>query len=64
MTPDTIPPAVIVATAGVALLQIPPAVALLKLVVEPKQTLRLPVIAAGRGLTVTVTVSAQPVGSV
>ena len=46
VTPVTTPPAVIVATAGVALLQVPPAVALLKVVVELTHTLVVPVIAA------------------
>jgi hypothetical protein len=55
---------VIVATAGVALLHVPPAVALLKVVVEPMQTLVVPVMAAGNGLTVTVVVTAQPVPKV
>ena len=50
--------------AGEALLHAPPAVALLKVVVEPAQTLVVPVIAAGSGLTVTVVVTAQPVGKV
>ena len=53
-----------VATAGVALLQVPPAVALLNVVVDPAHSVRVPVIAAGRGLTVTVAVRKHPVGSV
>jgi hypothetical protein len=52
---------VIVATAGVALLHTPPAVALLKVVVEPTHTLVVPVMAAGSALTVTVLVTAHPV---
>jgi hypothetical protein len=55
---------VIVATAGVALLHVPPAVALLNVVVALTHTLVVPVMAAGSGLTVTVVVTAQPVGSV
>jgi len=51
-TPVTTPPAVIVALAGVALLQVPPAVALLRVVVDPTHTLVVPVMAAGSGLTV------------
>jgi len=43
---------VIVATAGEALLHVPPAVALLKVVVELTHTLIVPVMAAGSGLTV------------
>ena len=42
----------IVALAGVALLHVPPAVALLSVVVEPTHTLVVPVITAGSGLTV------------
>ena len=64
VTPVTTPPAVMVATTGVALLHVPPAVTLLKVVVEPMQTLVVPVIAAGSGLTVTVVVTAHPVPKV
>jgi hypothetical protein len=64
VTPVTTPPAVMVATAGVALLHVPPAVTLLKVVVEPMQTLVVPVMAAGSGLTVTVVVTAHPVPKV
>jgi hypothetical protein len=54
-TPVTTPvPATTVATAGVALLQVPPAVASLSVVVDPAQTLVVPVIAAGNGFTTTV----------
>jgi len=63
-TPVTTPPAEIVATAGDALLHVPPAVALLRVLVAPTQTLVMPVIAAGSGLTVTVVVTAHPVGNV
>ena len=64
VTPVTTPPAVIVAMAGDALLHVPPAVALLSVVVDPTHTLVVPVITAGSGLTVTVVVTAQPVGKV
>jgi len=64
VTPVTTPPAVIVATAGVPLLHIPSAVASLKVVVDPTHTLVVPVIAAGKGFTVTVVVTAHPVGKV
>ena len=67
-TPVTTPVATpTVAKAGVALLQLPPAVASLSVVVEPMQTLVVPVIAAGNGLTTTVVVAAtliQPFPSV
>ena len=49
-TPD---PGTTVATAGVSLLQVPPAVASLKVVVEPWHTVKVPVITAGKGLTIT-----------
>ena len=52
-TPVTTPPALIVATAGVALLQVPPAVASANTVVKPAQTLNVPVMTAGSGFTVT-----------
>ncbi len=42
----------------------PPLLLLLKLVVEPAQTIWVPLIADGNGLTVTVFVSIQPVGNV
>jgi len=63
-TPVTTPPAVIVATAGVALLHVPPPVASLNVVVDPSHTFNVPVIAAGIGLTVTVLVTKQPVPKV
>ena len=63
-TPVTTPPAVMVATAGVALLHVPPAVALLKVVVEPAQTVVIPAMATGNGFTVTVAVTRQPLGKV
>ena len=43
------------------MLQVPPTVALLRLVVLPTQVVRVPVIAAGRSLTVTTVVRVQPV---
>ena len=52
VTPVTTPPAVIVATARVPLFHAPPAAASLKAVVDPTHTLVIPVIAAGKGLTV------------
>ena len=64
MTPVTTPAALIVATAGLALVQVPPGLALLRAVVDPTHTLSVPVIAAGNGLTVTMAVIKQPVGNV
>ena len=64
VTPVTTPPALIVATAGVALLQVPPAVTSANAVVEPAHTVTVPVIAAGKGLTVTVAVTKHPVPNV
>ena len=54
----TTPVALTVATAGVPLLQTPDAVTLESVVVEPTQTLAVPVMLAttGRALTVTVAV--------
>ena len=63
-TPVTTPTALIVATAGVALLHVPPAVASARVVVEAWHTVVVPVITAGNGLTVTVVVTKQPVGKV
>ena len=54
----------IVAIAVVLLLQVPPPVASLKVVVKPAQTLVFPVIGDGSGLTVTTTIAVQPVASV
>lgn len=48
------------ATAEVPLLHVPPVIASLNAVVEPTQTFKSPVIAAGVGLTVTVIVAKQP----
>jgi hypothetical protein len=63
-TPVTSPEELIVATAGVELLHVPPAVTSLSVVVDPWQTEEVPAIAAGKGLTVTVLVIKQPVGIV
>jgi hypothetical protein len=64
-TPPPAPgPGVIVATPVVALLQVPPGVASLNVVVEPTQTIVVPVIAAGSGFTVTVVVMEHPVPNV
>src|SRR5665647_2384158 len=64
-TPVTTPvPATTVATAGVALLHVPPAVASANVVVKPTHTFVVPVITAGKGLTVTVVVTKHPVGKV
>jgi hypothetical protein len=58
--PEVVPPVTIpdevptVAIERLPLLQIPPAVALLSVVVSPGHTVRVPVIAAGSGFTVTV----------
>jgi hypothetical protein len=45
-------------------LHVPALVASLKVAVAPIQTYIVPVIAAGRGLTVTIAVAMHPVGSV
>jgi hypothetical protein len=47
----------IVAIPVLVLLQVPPPVPSTRLIVEPTQTLLLPVIAPGNGLTVTVVVA-------
>lgn len=63
--PLTIPEAMpMVATAGLALDQDPPEVALLSVTDCPGHTLAGPVIAAGRPATVTVFVAKQPAGGV
>ena len=49
------------AIAGALLVQVPPGVTSDKVVVNPEQTLSVPSIAAGKGLTVTVVVMMQPV---
>jgi len=57
LTPVTTPvPATTVATAGLALLQLPPGEAFVNVVVEPTHTSNVPPMAAGNGLTVTVAV--------
>ena len=64
-TPVTTPDAVTVATPVLLLVHVPPAVASVSGVVNPTQTDNVPVIAGGKGLTVTTTVGAiQPVGNV
>lgn len=63
-SPETIPLVPIVAVAGVLLLHVPPTVPSLNAVVEPSQTLVVPVITAGEACTVTVTLWLQPVLSV
>ena len=55
-TVDTTPLASIVATDGEALLQVPPAVALVSVVVDPEQIAVVPAIAAAVFCSVTVTV--------
>jgi len=59
-------PVVLPAVASVVLLllQVPPVVALLSVVVRPAHTLVVPLIAAGSGLTVNAVVMLQPVASV
>src|SRR5437763_776971 len=54
----------IVATAVVLLIHVPPAIASVKLVVDPVQTSSEPAIAAGNGFTVKTAVALQPVESV
>jgi hypothetical protein len=51
------PPAVTVAIVVFPLLQCPPAVVSVKVIVKPTQTLSLPVIGTGLGSTVTVLVA-------
>ena len=48
-----------VATAVLLLLQVPPPVPSNKAVVDPEQTVLVPVILAGKALTVTIAVAAQ-----
>ena len=63
--PDTMPEVEpMVASAGVLLVQVPPAVASVKVVVAPTHKVVEPAIAAGSGLTVTGVVTKQPVGNV
>ena len=56
-----VPVVPIVATVVGLLLQVPPAVASLTVIVEPMQTDVPPLIAVGTGLTVTVVVTVHPV---
>ena len=60
-TPETTPEALTVATAVLLEDQVPPLVASLRVVVEPTQTLVVPVMAAtvGSALTVTVVVAVE-----
>lgn len=53
-----------VAIAGALLLQLPPGVGSVSVVVNPTQMLDKPLITPGRGFTVTIAVAEQPVGSV
>lgn len=65
MTPVTTPvPEPIVATVVVTLVQVPPEVISLRFVVWPAHTVKLPVIPAGLGLTVTSVLVKQPEGIV
>ena len=59
-TPETIPVVPIVATPVLALVHVPPPVASASVVVAPVQTVRVPVMAAGVVLTVTILVAKQP----
>jgi hypothetical protein len=63
VTPLTTPPDVIVATAVLLLLHVPPLVVLLNTVVDAWHTESSPVIPAGAGLTITVVIVWQPVGN-
>ena len=61
-TPETIPALMpTVAVEVLLLLQVPPTVASLNVVVKPAHTFDAPVIADGVGLTVTVVITLQPV---
>ena len=60
-TPVTTPDEFIVATAVLELLHVPPGVVLAKVVVDPTQTLVVPVMLFGKPLTVTVTALKHPV---
>ena len=64
--PPVITPVVkmMLAVAVALLLQLPPAVASVNVVLRPEHTSRVPMIAAGNGFTVTTSVMIQPVGSV
>ena len=64
-TPVTLPELVpTVAIVVLSLVQVPPAVASVNIVDNPKHTFVIPVIAEGKGYTLTVVVALQPVGSV
>lgn len=63
-TPVTIPEVPTVANAVLLLLQVPPLVASVSVVVDPAQTMAVPPMAAGSGFTVTIEVVIHPVGSV
>ena len=62
-TPVTTPVLPTAARLVLLLLQVPPVEASVKAVVKPTHTLAVPVIAAGKGLTVTGVVIIQPVES-
>ncbi len=64
VTPVTFPVLLTVAAAPVAGLQLPPLVASVNAVADPAQTFMVPVIPAGKGLTVTVAVRLHPVAAV
>jgi hypothetical protein len=57
-------PEVFTVASELLLLQVPPVVVVLKLVVKPAQTISVPVIPAGTALTVIVTEAEQPVASI
>ncbi len=64
VTPVTTPAPAGTVENALLLLQVPPTVASVNVVVKPTQTAIGPDIAAGNGLTVTVAVAIQPVGNV
>ena len=59
-TPVTTPVVPMVALAGMLLLQMPPAVGSLNVIVEPTHTAGVPVMSDGSGLTVIGKVAEQP----
>ncbi len=59
-TPDTTPPVPAVAIEVLLLLQVPPDVVLARVVLRPVHMVAVPVIEAGSGFTVAVTVEKQP----
>ncbi len=59
-TPVTIPVLAMVATEGALLLQVPPGSELDKVVVDPRQAIRIPLIAPGVAVTVTTATVLQP----